>query len=304
MPGLGAAPRARWTSRSMASWSRSISSSCSVASGSSAAIRAGRSPGSSRPPRRSPSSNADRLEPRQVRRPASLRHARAGSRRRGDDQAGHPAQRGGPGPQGHPRGRGGDRPARRRRDPPGPLAGAARGRARGPSAAPAPPARCPVCDTPTVKPEDSVFTRCPNRDCAGRRWQLLTSFTGAMDIDGLGEKQVSLFMDLGWVHDRGRSLPPPGRADRRAAGFRARSRRGKLVAAIEASKAQPFGRVLFALGIEEVGAVTGRNLAQQFRISRRPARRRPGGHRGHPGGGAEDGPRRSTSSFTSRPWRR
>ncbi|MFZ0040170.1 MAG: helix-hairpin-helix domain-containing protein, partial [Solirubrobacteraceae bacterium] len=39
----------------------------------------------------------------------------------------------------------------------------------------------------------------------------------------------------------------------------------KLVSAIEDSKRQPFGRVLFALGIEEVGGVTGRNLAQQFR---------------------------------------
>jgi DNA ligase (NAD+) len=39
----------------------------------------------------------------------------------------------------------------------------------------------------------------------------------------------------------------------------------KLVAAIEASKQQPFGRVLFAVGIEEVGYVTGRNLAQRFR---------------------------------------
>jgi DNA ligase (NAD+) len=40
---------------------------------------------------------------------------------------------------------------------------------------------------------------------------------------------------------------------------------GKLVNALEASKRQPFGRVLFALGIEEVGYVTGRALAQQFR---------------------------------------
>jgi DNA ligase (NAD+) len=39
----------------------------------------------------------------------------------------------------------------------------------------------------------------------------------------------------------------------------------KLCAAIEASKGQPFGRILFALGIEEVGYVTGRNLAQHFR---------------------------------------
>ena len=36
-----------------------------------------------------------------------------------------------------------------------------------------PPARCPVCGTPTVKPEGRVFTRCPNRVCPERRWQLL-----------------------------------------------------------------------------------------------------------------------------------
>ncbi len=68
---------------------------------------------------------------------------------------------------------------------------------------PQPPANCPVCDTPTIKPEGSVFTKCPNRDCPGRRWQLLKHFAsrGAMDIEGLGEKQVSLLMDNGLVTD-------------------------------------------------------------------------------------------------------
>jgi DNA ligase (NAD+) len=127
-----------------------------------------------------------------------------------------------------------------------------------------PPERCPVCNTPTIKPEDAVFTRCPNRDCPGRRWQLLTSFAAVMDIDGLGEKLVSLFMDLGWVRtaaDFYRLTPEqiagqPGFGEVSA---------GKLVGAIEASKQEPFGRVLFGVGIEEVGYVTGRNLAQQFR---------------------------------------
>ena len=128
---------------------------------------------------------------------------------------------------------------------------------------PHPPERCPICDTPTVKPADSVFTRCPNRDCPGRRWQLLKHFVGAMDIDGLGEKQVSLFMDLGWVRTAADfyRLEPEQIASH--AGFGAVSAE-KLVAAVEQSKQQPFGRVLFALGIEEVGYVTGRNLAQQF----------------------------------------
>jgi DNA ligase (NAD+) len=129
---------------------------------------------------------------------------------------------------------------------------------------PGPPARCPVCDTPTVKPEDSVFTRCPNRGCAGRRWQLLTSFAGVLDIDGLGEKLVTLFMDLGWVRTAADFYRLTAEQIAEQPGFGEVSA-GKLVAAIEASKRQPFGRVLFALGIEEVGAVTGRNLAQQFR---------------------------------------
>jgi DNA ligase (NAD+) len=129
---------------------------------------------------------------------------------------------------------------------------------------PGPPPRCPVCDTPTVKPEGSVFTRCPNRDCAGRRWQLLKHYVGAMDIDGLGEKQVSLFMDLGWVRTAADFYRLTAEQIAEQSGFGAVSA-GKLVTAVQQSRQQPFGRVLFALGIEEVGGVTGRSLAQQFR---------------------------------------
>jgi DNA ligase (NAD+) len=129
---------------------------------------------------------------------------------------------------------------------------------------PAPPAHCPVCGTPTVKPEDSVFTRCPNRDCPGRRWQLLKHYVGAMDIDGLGEKQVGLFMELGWVRTAADFYDLTAEQIAGQPGFGQVSAE-KLVSAIAASKDQPFGRVLFALGIEEVGYVTGRNLAQQFR---------------------------------------
>ncbi|HEY2162240.1 MAG TPA: NAD-dependent DNA ligase LigA [Solirubrobacteraceae bacterium] len=129
---------------------------------------------------------------------------------------------------------------------------------------PKPPKRCPVCNTPTVKPEGSVFTKCPNRECPGRRQQLLDHFVGAMDIDGLGEKRVRLFVELGWVRtaadfyrlDRERLASQEGFGEASAE---------KLVTAIEASKQEPFSRVLYALGIEEVGYVTGRNLAQHFR---------------------------------------
>jgi DNA ligase (NAD+) len=129
---------------------------------------------------------------------------------------------------------------------------------------PRPPSECPICHTPTVKPEDSVFTRCPNRDCPGRRWQLLKHFAGAMDIDGLGEKQVSLFMDLGWVRTAADfyRLTPEQIASQPGFG---KVSAEKLVKAIADSKRQPFGRVLYGLGIEEVGFVTGRNVAQHFR---------------------------------------
>jgi DNA ligase (NAD+) len=129
---------------------------------------------------------------------------------------------------------------------------------------PKPPAECPICHTPTVKPEDSVFTRCPNRDCPGRRWQLLKHFAGAMDIDGLGEKQVDLFMKLGWVRTAADFYDLTPEQISSQPGF-GRVSADKLVAAIEASKRQPFGRVLYGLGIEEVGYVIGRNLAQHFR---------------------------------------
>jgi DNA ligase (NAD+) len=128
---------------------------------------------------------------------------------------------------------------------------------------PRPPERCPSCDTPTVK-EDSVFTRCPNRACPDRRWQLLKAFAAIMDIDGLGEKQVARLQEEGLV----RTFADFYRLTReQIAGLEGYGEvsADKLVAAIEASREQPFGRVLFALGIEGVGWVTGNSLAQRFR---------------------------------------
>ncbi|GAC1438223.1 MAG: NAD-dependent DNA ligase LigA [Solirubrobacteraceae bacterium] len=133
-------------------------------------------------------------------------------------------------------------------------------------APPQPPAACPSCATPTVKPVDSVFTRCPNPVCPGRQWQLLKHFVsrGAMDIDGLGEKQVRALQQHGLITvaadiyglklEQLLELDGVGEVSAR-----------KLLAAIDASRARPFARVLFALGIEEVGEVTGRALAAQFR---------------------------------------
>jgi len=128
------------------------------------------------------------------------------------------------------------------------------------------PARCPVCDTPTVKAPGAVFTKCPNLECAGRRWQLLRHFVsrGAMDIDGLGEKQVGVLLDRGLIRGAGDLYDLREEQLLELEGFAEISAQ-RLIAAIDASRARPFARVLFAIGIEEVGEVTARNLAAQFR---------------------------------------
>ncbi len=131
---------------------------------------------------------------------------------------------------------------------------------------PKPPAKCPFCGTSTIKPEGAVFTKCPNPVCPGRAWQLLKHFVsrGAMDIDGLGEKQVALLQEKRLVTTAGDFYRLTEEQLVELEGFGEISAR-RLLAALEASKERPFARVLFALGIEEVGEVTGRNLAQRFR---------------------------------------
>ena len=130
---------------------------------------------------------------------------------------------------------------------------------------PRPPAKCPSCDTPTVK-DEGVFTKCPNRDCPARRWQLMKHFVsqGAMDIEGLGELQVQALMDAGLVRALGDYYRLTAEQLMELERWGEVSARN-TIAAIEKSRAAPFGRVLFALGIEGVGFVTGRNLAQRFR---------------------------------------
>ncbi len=129
---------------------------------------------------------------------------------------------------------------------------------------PRPPAKCPFCNTQTVKPEGSVFTKCPNLVCPERRWQLLATFAAVMDIDGLGEKQVKTLQSLGLVKTAGDfyRLTPEVLIELEGYGQVSAE---NLVRNIQASKERPFGVVLFAVGIEGVGYVTGRNLAAQFR---------------------------------------
>jgi DNA ligase (NAD+) len=130
---------------------------------------------------------------------------------------------------------------------------------------PEPPARCPACDTPTVKPEEGVWTICPNRTgCPGQVFQAVKHFVGAMDIEGLGEENARRFLDIGLIENMadiyGLTVERLAELD----GFGEVSA-GKLVAAIEDSKKQPFHLVLYALGIPGIGFVNARNLARHLR---------------------------------------
>ncbi len=131
---------------------------------------------------------------------------------------------------------------------------------------PRPPEHCPSCATPTVKPPGSVFTMCPNRVCPGRQWQLLKHFvsSGAMDIDGVGEKQVGQLQQARLVTTAADfyRLTPEQLMELEGYGEISANR---AVNSIADSMQRPFGRVLFAIGLQEVGFVTGRNLAQRFR---------------------------------------
>jgi DNA ligase (NAD+) len=126
------------------------------------------------------------------------------------------------------------------------------------------PEHCPLCGADIVRPEGEVMHRCPNKQCPSRGLEALNNWVmAAADIEGVGEQLVRRLWDLGLV----RSLPDLYRLTREQLleldGFQERSA-GNVVAAIEASKAIPFARVLFGLNIPDVGWVTARNLARHF----------------------------------------
>jgi DNA ligase (NAD+) len=129
-----------------------------------------------------------------------------------------------------------------------------------------PPKLCPACKTPVVKPDDAVFSICPNRrGCPGQSFQHVKHFVskGAMDIDGLGEKQALRFLQEGLIADVADIYDLTEEQLVGLEGFGEVSARN-LRASIEASRDRPFKRVLYALGLPGVGYVTAEALADHF----------------------------------------
>lgn len=127
------------------------------------------------------------------------------------------------------------------------------------------PTHCPVCGMEVSRPEGEAITRCVNARCPAQAVERIIHFStkSAMDIEGLGEKLAQRLFDLGLVRDvadlydlRAEQLTP-------LEGFAEKSAEN-LVNAIAASKQQPFSRVVYALGIQHVGAVTAGLIAARF----------------------------------------
>ncbi|MGQ9797909.1 MAG: NAD-dependent DNA ligase LigA [Ignavibacterium sp.] len=130
-----------------------------------------------------------------------------------------------------------------------------------------PPERCPVCNSKLYKPEDEVAFYCENPECPAQIKGRLIHFAsrGAMDIEGLGEALVDLFVEKGFLKTFSDIYELKNHRDELIQIERLGEKSiDNLLNAIEKSKSQPFEKVLFALGIRYVGAGVAQKLAEHF----------------------------------------
>ena len=130
------------------------------------------------------------------------------------------------------------------------------------------PDHCPECGSEAVAEEGEVDVRCTGGlICPAQRTERLRHFVSrvALDIDGLGEKTIAEFFGLGWLESPADVFRLRRRRDAilEREGWKDKSV-DNLLAAIEARRAPNAARLLFALGIRHVGAVTARDLMKRF----------------------------------------
>ncbi|HLF29678.1 MAG TPA: NAD-dependent DNA ligase LigA [Xanthomonadales bacterium] len=128
------------------------------------------------------------------------------------------------------------------------------------------PDTCPVCGSAVERQENEAVARCTGGlYCPAQRKQSIMHFASrrAMDIEGLGEKLVDQLVEAGLVH----SVADLYRLDlEQLAGLERMGEKSarNVLLEIERSKSPELGRLLFALGIREVGEVTAQSLARHF----------------------------------------
>ncbi|OGU79876.1 MAG: DNA ligase (NAD(+)) LigA, partial [Stygiobacter sp. RIFOXYA12_FULL_38_9] len=129
------------------------------------------------------------------------------------------------------------------------------------------PSVCPECGSKLYRPQEEVAIYCENNECPAQVKASITHFASrtAMDIEGMGDSLVNLFVDLGYLHtyadiytlhEKREELIKIERLGKKSI--------SNLLEAIEKSKNKPFDKVLFALGIRYVGAGAAKKLADHF----------------------------------------
>jgi len=129
------------------------------------------------------------------------------------------------------------------------------------------PERCPDCNTKLIKTKaDDAVWRCPNDACPSRAWKQVEHYASksALDIDGLGEKNVIALLQSGLVKDAA-DIYKIKKEDLLELERFAEISAGKLAKAIQDKKNPPLARFIYGLGIRHVGTQTAIDLAAHFK---------------------------------------
>ena len=127
------------------------------------------------------------------------------------------------------------------------------------------PRLCPVCDTPTARPEGEAMTYCFNTACPAQFARLFMHFVsrGAMDIEGMGERLALAVIEAELVKDVS-DLYAITREQLLSLERMGEKGADKLLRNIELSKNRPLANILYALGIRHVGYETADALVRHF----------------------------------------
>ncbi len=127
------------------------------------------------------------------------------------------------------------------------------------------PDRCPACGAKVEQDADGAFLRCTGAECPAQLSRNIAHFVSrdAMDIDGLGSAIVDGLIDRGLIHSPA-DIYYLTLEDIKSLWVSGSTVAAKLLSSIEASKQQDVSRLIYALGIRQVGAKTGKVLASQF----------------------------------------
>ncbi len=127
------------------------------------------------------------------------------------------------------------------------------------------PSRCPICDAPTERDEDGAFLRCTGVACPAQLSRNIAHFVSrdAMDIEGLGASIVDALIEKGLLKSAA-DIYYLTLDDVKSLWQKGDTAAKKLLNAIEDSKSRDLSRLIYALGIRQVGAKTGKSLASHF----------------------------------------